>query len=397
VIIDPVTFSPDKTVRDAIAVMKRHNISGLPIVDDKGALLGIITGRDIRFESNLDRLITECMTKENLVTAPKGTTLNEARQILQEHRIEKLLIVEEGNLLAGMVTVKDILMKEKHPNASLDTHYRLMVAAAVGATDDLLQRVSALVDSGVDVLVLDSAHGHAQGVLDGISSVKKDFSHLPLIAGNVATAEGTRALIDHGADAVKVGQGAGASCTTRIIAGIGVPQLTAVLDCVEEASKSDIPVISDGGIRFSGDLAKAMAAGADCVMLGSILAGLDESPGEIILHEGRQYKAFRGMGSLGPMKEGSADRYFQEGEENIKLVPEGVEGLVPYRGNLRSTVYQMIGGLRASMGYCGAKDTKAMQKETDFVRISSAGYSESHPHDVKIVKEAPNYQAKDRS
>ena len=397
VIIDPVTFSPDKMVRDAIAVMKHHNISGLPIVDDAGALLGILTERDIRFESNLDRLVSECMTEENLVTAPTGTTLREARHILQKHRIEKLMIIEEGNRLAGMGTVKDILMKQKHPNSTLDSHGRLKVAAAVGASDDLLQRVSSLAEAGVDVLVLDSAHGHAQGVLDAVSSVKKDYSHIPLIAGNVATAEGTRALIDHGADAVKIGQGAGASCTTRIIAGMGVPQLTAVLDCVAEASKSDVPIVSDGGVRFSGDLAKAVAAGANCVMLGSILAGLDESPGEIILHDGRQYKGFRGMGSLGPMKEGSADRYFQEGEENVKLVPEGVEGLVPYRGNLSSTVYQMIGGLRASMGYCGVKDMRSMQRETEFIRVSSAGYNESHPHDVIIVKEAPNYQTKDRS
>ncbi len=297
--------------------------------------------------------------------------------------------------LSGMVTVRDILMKERFPSASLDDHGRLMVAAAVGASDDLDDRASALIHAGTDILVLDSAHGHSLGVLNAVARLKSKHSDTAVIAGNVASSSGTKALIDSGADAVKVGIGAGASCTTRVVSGIGVPQFTAIVEAVEAAAISDTPVISDGGIRFSGDMAKAMAAGADSVMLGNLLAGLDESPGEVILHDGRQYKSFRGMGSLGPMQEGSADRYFQEGESGIKLVPEGVEGIVPYRGSLSSIVYQLTGGLRASMGYCGAKDIASFKKSAKFIEISSASYVEGHPHDLKIVKDAPNYQSKE--
>lgn len=396
VILNPVTFSPDRSIREAIGVMKEHSISGLPIVDDDNNLLGILTERDTRFETNLDQSVENCMTRENLVTASKGTTLDKAKEILQANRIEKLLLVDGGGKLAGMVTVKDILMKQQHPNATLDEHGRLLVGAAIGVTDDVLDRAGALVEAGVDILVVDSAHGHSKGVLDTVEKVGKEFPRVTLIAGNVATAEGAKAIIDKGADAVKVGIGAGASCTTRVVAGIGVPQLTAILDCYEVTANEDIPLISDGGIRYSGDIAKAIAAGADSVMLGSLLAGLDESPGEIIHYEGRQYKSFRGMGSLGTMRDGSADRYFQEGEELVKLVPEGVEGMVPYRGSVRSATYQLVGGLRTGMGYCGARNIREMQTNTRFIRISPASYQESHPHDVKIVKAAPNYQVLER-
>lgn len=396
VILDPVTFSPDRTVRDAIEVMKKHRISGLPIIDSDRKLLGIVTERDIRFQTDLDQSVSECMTRDNLVTAPLGTTLAEARAILQEHRIEKLLLVKSDGRLGGMVTVRDILMKQKHPNATLDDRGRLRVAAAIGVTPDVVDRASALVAEGVDALVLDSAHGDSTGVLETVEGVKGKFPDVPVVAGNVATAGGTRALIERGADAVKVGMGAGASCTTRVVAGIGVPQLTALFDCSEEASKSDIPVIADGGIRYSGDIAKAIAAGASAVMLGSLLAGLDESPGEIIIREGRQYKSYRGMGSLGPMRERGADRYFQDGQENVKLVPEGVEGMVPYRGSVNRAVYQLVGGLRASMGYCGVSTIQEMQTKTEFILISPASYKEGHPHDVKIVREAPNYHVLDR-
>lgn len=394
IILDPVTISPDKTLRDAIAVMKYHEISGLPILNKSEKIIGILTERDIRFESNLDQSISDVMTKD-LITAKTGITLEKAKKILQKNRIEKLLIVNGKGKLMGMVTVRDILMKERYPNASLDNHGRLLVAAAVGASDDLEERTSELVKAGIDVVVLDSAHGHSQGVIEAVSRIKTKHPGVPVVAGNVATSMGTKALIDSGADAVKIGIGAGASCTTRIVSGIGVPQFTAVVDAVNEAAKSNTPVISDGGIRFSGDMAKAMAAGADCVMLGNLLAGLDESPGEVVLQDGRQYKAYRGMGSLGPMREGSADRYFQEGESGIKLVPEGVEGLVPYRGSLTSVIYQLVGGLRASMGYCGAKDISSFKADAEFIKISTASYVEGHPHDIRIVKDAPNYQQRE--
>ncbi|MEE9166231.1 MAG: IMP dehydrogenase [Candidatus Neomarinimicrobiota bacterium] len=396
VILNPVTFSPDRSIREAIVVMKEHNISGLPIVDDDNNLLGILTERDTRFETNLDQSVHNCMTRENLVTASKDTTLDKAKEILQKHRIEKLLLVEGNGKLAGMVTVRDILMKQQHPKATLDRHGRLRVGAAIGVTEDILDRAAALIDSGVDILFLDSAHGHSKGVLDSLEKVKKEYASVSIIAGNVASSEGAKALVDSGSDAVKVGIGAGASCTTRVVAGIGVPQLTAIIDCREVTSAENIPLISDGGIRYSGDIAKAVAAGADCVMLGGLLAGLDESPGEVIHYEGRQYKSFRGMGSLGTMRQGSADRYFQEGEEIIKMVPEGVEGMVPYRGSVRSATYQLVGGLRTGMGYCGAANISEMQTKTRFIQISPSSYREGHPHDVKIIKASPNYQVLDR-
>lgn len=395
VILKPVTLSPDRTVQDAIELMRKHHISGLPVVDSDRKLLGIVTDRDIRFQTDLRQSVSDCMTRDRLVTAPPATTLKEAKAILQEHRVEKLLLVEPDGRLAGMVTVRDILMKQKHPNATLDDRGRLRVAAAIGVTPDVLERAGALVEEGVDALVLDSAHGHSRGVLETMEKVKKKFSGVPLVAGNVATRDGTRALIDRGADAVKIGMGAGASCTTRVVAGIGVPQLTAILDCAEEASKSNIPLIADGGIRYSGDIAKSIAAGASGVMLGSLLAGVDESPGEIIIREGRQYKSYRGMGSLGPMKETGGDRYFQDEDQTVKLVPEGIEGMVPYRGSVQEAVYQLMGGLRASMGYCGVSSIQEMQSQTEFILISPASYKEGHPHDVRIVREAPNYQILD--
>ena len=394
IILDPVTISPEKTLRDAIAIMKHHEISGLPVLNENEEILGILTERDIRFESNLNQSVSDVMTK-TLITAKTGTTLEKAKEILQKNRIEKLLIVNKDGKLSGMVTVRDILMKERYPNATLDNHGRLLVSAAVGASEDLEERLSALFDADVDVIVLDSAHGHSRGVLEAVSFIKKKHSSIPIIAGNVATKDGTKALIDLGADAIKVGIGAGSSCTTRIVSGVGVPQFTAIVDSVEEAKKNNIPIISDGGIRFSGDMAKAIAAGSDCVMLGNLLAGLDESPGEVIFHDGRQYKTYRGMGALGPMQEGSADRYFQEKEIGVKLVPEGVEGLVPYRGSLKSIIYQLIGGLRASMGYCGTKNIESLKKDAKFISISNASYAEGHPHDLKIVKDAPNYQRRE--
>ena len=394
IILDPVTISPDKTLKDAISIMKNHQISGLPILGHKEEILGILTDRDIRFESNLDQVVSNVMTKK-LITAREGTTLDEAKQILQKNRIEKLLIIDNNNKLKGMVTVRDVLMKEKYPNATLDVHGRLLCAAAIGVSRDIDDRTVELVNSGVDILVLDSAHGHSQGVLDAVEKIKNKFPNLPLIAGNIATSDGIKSLISRGADSIKVGIGAGASCTTRIVSGIGVPQFTAILDCVEIARKNNIPIISDGGIRFSGDMSKALAAGADCVMLGNLLAGLDESPGEILLHDGRQHKVFRGMGSLGPMKDGTADRYFQEGVEGIKLVPEGVEGLVPYRGPLSSVIFQLIGGLKSSMGYCGSKNLEVFKKKSEFIKISSASYAEGHPHDLRIVEDAPNYQPRE--
>tara|TARA_A100001011_G_scaffold331856_1_gene358527 strand:- start:18480 stop:19961 length:1482 start_codon:yes stop_codon:yes gene_type:complete len=394
IILDPVTISPDKTLKDAISIMKNHEISGLPVLDHNEKILGILTDRDIRFESNLDQLVSQVMTKD-LITASEGTTLNKAKSILQKNRIEKLLIVDKNKKLKGMVTVRDVLMKEKFPNASLDTHGRLLCAAAIGVSNDLEDRALELVSAGVDILVLDSAHGHSQGVLDSVEKIKRKFPEIPLIAGNIATSEGMKSLISKGADAVKVGIGAGASCTTRIVSGVGVPQFSAILDCIKISKDSKIPIISDGGIRFSGDMAKALGAGAHSVMLGNLLAGLDESPGELLLHDGRQHKVFRGMGSLGPMKDGTADRYFQEGVEGIKLVPEGVEGLVPYRGSLNSVIFQLIGGLKSSMGYTGSKNLKIFRNNSKFIKISSASYAEGHPHDLRIVEDAPNYQPKD--
>jgi len=393
-ILNPITLTADRTIGEARELMAKYRISGLPVVDD-GRLIGILTNRDIRFETNLSLLVRDRMTSENLVTVPPGTTLDTAREILQKHRIEKLLVVDQSGELVGLITVKDIQKKEQFPNACTDNNGRLRVGAAVGVTADSLERAQALAAVSVDVLVIDTAHGHSAGVLKMVEKIKSALPETGIIAGNVATPDGTKALIDAGVDCVKVGIGAGASCTTRIIAGMGVPQLTAIMDCVDAATKYDIPVIADGGIRYSGDIAKSLAAGANIVMLGNLLAGMDESPGETILYEGRQYKAYRGMGSLGAMKQGSGDRYFQEGAEATKLVPEGIEGMVPYRGLVRNSIHQLLGGVRAAMGYSGVCTIKEFHSNCEFVQITTAGIKESHPHEVRIVKEAPNYQVSD--
>ncbi|PIS27387.1 MAG: IMP dehydrogenase [Candidatus Marinimicrobia bacterium CG08_land_8_20_14_0_20_45_22] len=393
-IVKPITLSSDKTIKEALEVMSKYSISGIPIVDG-GQLIGILTNRDIRFETNLEQKISERMTSENLITAPVGTTLEKAEEILQRHRIEKLLIVDKQGSLKGLITVKDILKKKKSPNAAKDSIGRLRVGAAVGVTGDFLERSERLIDAQVDVLVVDTSHGHSRNVIETVRQMKKRFPNMDVIAGNVATSEATRELIDAGADAVKVGIGPGAICTTRIVAGVGVPQLSAILDCAEEAVKSGVPIIADGGIRYSGDIAKALAAGANAVMLGSLLAGMEESPGETILYEGRVYKSYRGMGSIAAMEKGSKDRYFQESEETKKLVPEGIEGIVPYKGALYETVHQLTGGLRSSMGYCGARTIADLQKSAKFIKVTRASIEESHPHDVKISKEAPNYRTSD--
>ncbi len=389
-ILDPVTISSDKTIREALDIMAHFHISGVPVVDE-GKLVGILTNRDIRFETNLDLLVSDRMTGNNLITVKKGTTLNEAKSVLQEHRIEKLLVVDDNGALCGLITVKDILKKENHPNAASDKYGRLLVAAAIGVSSDSMERAQALVNANVDALVIDTAHGHSKGVLETVKLLKSKLN-IDIIAGNVATGDGTQALIDVGVDAVKVGIGAGSSCTTRMIAGVGVPQLTAVIDAFESAQKNDIPVISDGGMRYSGDIAKSFAAGAETAMLGSILAGTNESPGEIILWEGRSFKSFRGMGSIAAMNDGSKDRYFQHNTELNKLVPEGIEGMVPYKGEVKETIHQLMGGVRSSMGYCGSKSIKEFHKNIEFIRITGAGMKESHPHDINITKESPNYQ-----
>ena len=393
-IMNPLILTPEKTIREAKEMMGHYHISGLPVVEE-GKLIGIITNRDIRFETNLDLSIKDRMTTDNLVTVPVGTTLEKAKDILQRHRIEKLLVVDKDGSLAGLITVKDIQKKEQVPNACKDNNGRLRVGAAIGVNDEAIERSQALKNSGLDVLVVDTAHGHSTGVLKLIEKLKSKIGSMALIAGNIATKEGTRSLIDAGVDCPKVGIGAGASCTTRIVAGVGVPQLSSIMDCAEEANKDGLPIIADGGIRYSGDIAKSLAAGASAVMLGNLFAGMDESPGETILFEGRQYKSYRGMGSLGAMKEGSGDRYFQEGAEATKLVPEGIEGMVPYRGSVRKSVHQLIGGLRASMGYCGVETILDFHKKSKFVQITSAGVKEGHPHEVKVIKEAPNYQISD--
>ncbi len=389
-ILDPVTISSDKTIQEALDIMAHFHISGVPVVDE-GKLVGILTNRDIRFETNLDLLVSDRMTGNDLITVKKGTTLNEAKSVLQEHRIEKLLVVDDNGALCGLITVKDILKKENHPNAASDQHGRLLVAAAIGVSSDSMERAQALVNANVDALVIDTAHGHSKGVLETVKLLKSKLN-IDIIAGNVATGAGTETLIDVGVDAVKVGIGAGSSCTTRMIAGVGVPQLTAVMDAFESAQKNDIPIISDGGMRYSGDIAKSFAAGAETAMLGSILAGTNESPGEIILWEGRSFKSFRGMGSIAAMNDGSKDRYFQHNTESNKLVPEGIEGMVPYKGEVKETIHQLMGGVRSSMGYCGSKSIKEFHKNIEFIRITGAGMKESHPHDINITKESPNYQ-----
>ena len=389
-IVKPVTVKPEQTIAEAEKIMRKYKISGLPVVDDNGKLLGIITNRDIRFVKDFSKRIEEVMTKENLVTVPVGTTLEEAKEILHRYKIEKLPVVDERGYLKGLITIKDIEKREKYPNACKDELGRLRVAAAVGVGQEALERAKALIEAGVDLIVIDTAHGHSKGVLETLDKIKERFD-VEVVAGNVATAEATEALIKAGADAVKVGIGPGSICTTRIVAGVGVPQLTAVAECAEVADKYGISIIADGGIKFSGDIAKAIGAGARAVMIGSLFAGTKEAPGEIILYQGRSYKVYRGMGSLGAMKKGSKDRYFQSEVEEKKLVPEGIEGMVPYRGPLADTIHQLVGGLRAGMGYCGAANIEEMRKKARFVRITSAGLKESHVHDVIITKEAPNY------
>ena len=391
VISNPFFLKADNTLGEADRLMAKYRISGVPIVDDNGRLTGIITNRDMKFETDLSRKIGEVMTSENLVTGKVGTTLNEAREILHRHKIEKLPIVDDEYRLKGLITIKDIEKVFKYPNSAKDAQGRLLCAAAIGATKDVLDRAGALIDVGADVLVLDSAHGHSKNIMNSVSKVKEAFPEIQLIAGNVATPEATEALIKAGADCVKVGIGPGSICTTRVVSGIGVPQISAVLSCADKAAQFGIPVIADGGIKYSGDITKAIAAGANVVMMGSMLAGCEEAPGEQEVYQGRQFKVYRGMGSLGAMQKGSKDRYFQE--DNKKLVPEGVEGRVPYRGPLSETVFQMMGGLRSGMGYCGARNIKELKENTKFVRITGAGLKESHPHDVFITKEAPNYSA----
>ena len=387
-ILDPITIESNKTIHEALEIMAKFRISGVPVVDD-GKLKGILTNRDIRFEDNLDLLVSDRMTSENLVTVEKGTTLNEAKIVLQKHRIEKLLVVDKEGKLTGLITVKDILKKEDFPHAAVDKHGRLMVGAAVGVSGDYLERVAELKKAKVDIIAVDTAHGHSKSVISAVKEIKKQFN-VDLIAGNIATGDAAKALIDAGADTIKVGIGPGSICTTRIIAGVGVPQLTAVQDVYEIGQKNNIPVISDGGMRYSGDVAKSLAAGASCVMLGSLFAGTDESPGEVILWEGRSFKSYRGMGSLAAMKKGSSDRYFQS--DTDKLVPEGIEGMVAYKGPIKETVSQLLGGIRSSMGYCGVRNIKDFHKKSEFIQITSAGVKESHPHDVNITKESPNYR-----
>lgn len=392
---NPITLDENKTVRDAKQLMERYSIGGLPVLSNN-KLVGIITKRDIRFESNLDTLVKDRMTSKNLITVTSIESNDQAKEILQKHRIERLLVVDENNNLDGLITVKDLTKKEEFPYSTKDKNGRLRVAAAISVRDNWKQRISALVEVGVDAIVVDTAHGHSQFVLDLVSEIKNEFPNLDLIAGNVATPEATEDLIKSGADCVKIGIGAGSSCTTRIIAGVGVPQLSAVIDCAEIGFKYDIPIIADGGIRYSGDVAKSLAAGANVVMLGGMLAGMDESPGETIVYEGRRYKSYRGMGSLAAMKEGGGERYFQQEKDELKLVPEGIEGMVPFRGPVNNAIFQLIGGLKSSMGYCGAKNLKSFHKNKKFIEISSAGVKESHPHEVSIIKEAPNYQGHDK-
>ncbi|MEW5722368.1 MAG: IMP dehydrogenase [Thermodesulfobacteriota bacterium] len=391
-IVDPVTVTPDQRVQDVLAIMEKYRISGVPVVE-KGELKGIVTNRDLRFETDFDRKVAEVMTKDHLVTAREGITLDESKGLLHAHRIEKLLVVDEGGRLVGLITIKDIEKVKKYPYACKDERGRLRVGAAVGTGPDTLSRVEALVGAHVDVVAVDSAHGHSAGVLKMVRAVKEAFSQAQVLAGNVATAEGAAALIEAGADGVKVGVGPGSICTTRVVAGVGVPQMTAIMECAREADKHGIPVLADGGVKFSGDITKAIAGGAAAVMIGSLFAGTDESPGEKILFQGRTYKVYRGMGSIEAMREGSSDRYFQEEAlSEAKLVPEGIVGRVPYRGPLADSVYQLVGGLKAGMGYVGCADIAELRSKPVFTRITAAGLRESHVHDVIITKEAPNYR-----
>ena len=392
-IVDPVTMSPDAKVSDALDVMQKYKISGVPITLKDGKLVGILTNRDLRFETDLDLPISARMTKRKLVTVPVGTTLEEAKELLKHTRVEKLLVVDNERFLKGLITIKDIEKVRKYPNACKDSLGRLRVGAAVGPTADMEARVDALIRAGVDVIVIDTAHGHAQAVIDAIMLIKQNFKGVELVAGNIATAEAAVALIRAGSDAIKVGIGPGSICTTRVVAGVGVPQITAISNCAAVARKYGIPIIADGGVKYSGDLPKAYAAGADTVMVGSLFAGTEESPGDTILYQGRAYKSYRGMGSIGAMKEGSKDRYFQDDvESDIKLVPEGIEGMVPLRGPLSANIHQLLGGLRAGMGYTGCLNIRELQKNGRFIKITGAGLKESHVHDVMITKEAPNYR-----
>src|SRR5262245_35708807 len=407
-IVNPITLSPSHRISEALQMMSKYRISGVPITDDgskEGRLVGILTNRDLRFETNIDRPVRDVMTKENLITVPVGTTLNEAREILHQKKVEKLLVVDHDFRLKGLITVKDIQKAIKYPNACKDSLGRLRCGAAVGIARDTLERAAALVEAHVDVLVVDTAHGHSQGVLDVVQSLRRAFSGVEIIAGNVATPEATEALIDRGVDAVKVGIGAGSICTTRIVAGIGVPMISAVHECAQAAARHNVPVIADGGIRNSGDVVKALAVGASSVMIGNLFAGTDESPGELILYQGRTFKEYRGMGSIGAMRRGSRDRYFQDDYDlesgaspagkatTEKLVPEGIEGRVQHKGSVAMVIHQMVGGLRAGMGYCGAPSIPVLQREAQMVRITAAGFRESHVHDVTITKEAPNYRS----
>lgn len=391
VIVNPFSLTGDRTVAEADELMGKYKISGVPVVDEKGKLVGILTNRDLRFITDFDIKISDVMTKENLVTAPVNTNLQQAQKILMKHKIEKLPLVDDNGMLKGLITIKDIEKAVQYPNSARDKNGRLLCGAAIGVTADVLDRAKALIDAQVDVLVLDSAHGHSKNIVTCLKRVKEAFPHIPVIAGNIATAEAAEALIAAGADALKVGIGPGSICTTRVVAGIGVPQITAVYDVACAASKHNIPVIADGGIKYSGDIVKALAAGASVVMLGSLLAGCEEAPGEMEIYQGRSFKVYRGMGSLAAMQCGSKDRYFQEGAR--KLVPEGVEGRVPFKGAVSDTIFQLVGGIRSGMGYCGCPDIQTLHENAKFVRITGAGLKESHPHDIYITKEAPNYSA----
>lgn len=391
VIVDPFYLSPNHKVADALDLMSKYKISGVPITDSSGTLVGIITNRDLRFENDPDKYIKEAMVKDNLITAPVGTNLEDAEKILKRHKIEKLPIVDDNYKLKGLITIKDIEKKIQYPNGAKDEQGRLLVGAAIGTAPNTMERAEALLSSNADVLVLDTAHGHSSNVINLLKEIKKNFPNAQVIAGNVATGDATRSLIEAGADAVKVGMGPGSICTTRVVAGIGVPQVTAVMDCADVAKEYNIPIIADGGIKYSGDITKAIAAGADTVMIGSMFAGTKESPGELIIYQGRQFKSYRGMGSVGAMSQAnnSSDRYFQSGQR--KLVPEGVEGRVAYKGSLADSVFQLIGGLRSGMGYCGCKNINELKEDTQFVKITTASLQESHPHDISIVTESPNY------